>query len=269
MATKIRLLSTYNGYKPQSIITVDDAIAAQLLFGGVNATTNLAGGTEAFKPAPYVGDEPLPSQAPGTRTIAAGTQTTIVVPAGVTVVLTGSSDVVGTREVLDKNGAVSYSTPLVAGSSLTAGPYVADTSVRLSVAAGTLSARTQVTNTLGVGSAALGPSVTVPAGSTDFVLKTAGNGALGDVLAMIKFTNTGTATTVTITDGDGTAYPDPSGTPGLIPNPYNAKVVQAANASTTAPPDYVLPYLGQASYNGPWKVTTGANVSLQVFGNFA
>lgn len=44
MATTIRLLSTYNGNPPNTIITVDDAIATQLLSGGVNATTNLTGG---------------------------------------------------------------------------------------------------------------------------------------------------------------------------------------------------------------------------------
>lgn len=43
MATTIKLLATYQGYAPNTIITVSDAVAAAL---GGNATTNLAGGVQ-------------------------------------------------------------------------------------------------------------------------------------------------------------------------------------------------------------------------------
>lgn len=50
MPTTLRLLSTYNGNPPNTIITVDDAIATQLLSGGVNATLTLTGGTPYVPP---------------------------------------------------------------------------------------------------------------------------------------------------------------------------------------------------------------------------
>ncbi|ATQ78284.1 hypothetical protein CR152_30070 [Massilia violaceinigra] len=48
----IRLLSTYKGNPPQTIITLDDATANALLAGGVNATLDLTGGVRTSSPAP-------------------------------------------------------------------------------------------------------------------------------------------------------------------------------------------------------------------------
>lgn len=51
MPKTIRLLSTYNGNPPGTILTnVADSIADQLLFGGVNATLDLTGGTPYVPP---------------------------------------------------------------------------------------------------------------------------------------------------------------------------------------------------------------------------
>ena len=47
----VRLLSTYMGFRPQTIITVDDATGTALLAGGVNATTDLTGGTVYVRPS--------------------------------------------------------------------------------------------------------------------------------------------------------------------------------------------------------------------------
>jgi lysophospholipase L1-like esterase len=44
MPKTIRLLSTYNGNRPNTILTLPDAIADSLLLGGVNATLDLTGG---------------------------------------------------------------------------------------------------------------------------------------------------------------------------------------------------------------------------------
>lgn len=267
MATTLRLLSTYKGFKPQDIITIeDDAIAAQLLQGGVNATANLTGGTVAYQPAPFVGSVPEKVNFPLPRTVRAGQRDTFVVSAGVTLSLTSSTDIVGSREVLANDGTVNSTTALASGAT-TIGPYTSDTNVRLSVRAGTVSTAVVPTaaGTGSGGTGSLGPMVAVPAGSTNFVLKGAGNGAIGDRIVAIKYIVTGAATTVTLTDGDGTAYPDPSGNPGLIPNPFNAKQILGPNA--VAPDD--LQMYGQPSYNGPWKVTTGDNVALEVYGEFS
>lgn len=50
MTVTLRLLSTHQGNKPGTIITVDDATGAALLKGGVNATTDLTGGTPYVAP---------------------------------------------------------------------------------------------------------------------------------------------------------------------------------------------------------------------------
>lgn len=47
MPTTIRLLSTYQNYKPNTIITVADSVANALLAGGIGATTDLTGGEYA------------------------------------------------------------------------------------------------------------------------------------------------------------------------------------------------------------------------------
>lgn len=266
MAKTVRLLGLHKGFKPGSILTLPDAEADALLFGGVGATLDLTGGTVAYQEAPYVGTasaKPVPLD----RTVSAGQRDTFVVPANVTVALNGSSDIVGSRETLAADGTVAVSTPLVVGGALAIGPFFVDTTVRLSVTAGSVTAKVVATaqSASSAGGSDLGPSITVPAGSNDFVLRGAGNGGIGDKITAIKFTVTGAATTVTLTDGDGTAYPDPSGTPGLIPNPYNAKQILGLNA--VAPADLLM--YGQPSYSGAWKVTTGANVSLQVFGTFS
>ena len=51
MPKTIRLLSTYKGIPPQTILTLDDATANVLLSGGVNATTVLTGGIPYVAPA--------------------------------------------------------------------------------------------------------------------------------------------------------------------------------------------------------------------------
>ncbi|ATQ74851.1 hypothetical protein CR152_10195 [Massilia violaceinigra] len=50
MSKTIRLLSTYKGHRPQTILTVDDATATALLAGGLNATTDLTGGVRYVPP---------------------------------------------------------------------------------------------------------------------------------------------------------------------------------------------------------------------------
>lgn len=51
MSKTVRLLSTYKGIPPQTIITVDNATGAALLAGGVGATTDLTGGVPYVYPA--------------------------------------------------------------------------------------------------------------------------------------------------------------------------------------------------------------------------
>lgn len=142
MATTIRLLSTYNGYKPGSIITVDDAIAAQLLQGGVNATTDLTGGVVASQNAPFAGKDQR--NLPVDRQVLAGQTATMVLPAGSLLAINATNDIVGTREILNPDGTVASSIALQAGNT-TAGIFVLDTTIRFNVTFGTVTTKAGVT----------------------------------------------------------------------------------------------------------------------------
>lgn len=65
MAQTIRLLATYKGNRPQTIITVSDAEATALLAGGVNATADLTGGI-----SPRAVVTPPPDSRPRANTVA-------------------------------------------------------------------------------------------------------------------------------------------------------------------------------------------------------
>lgn len=72
MAQTIRLLSTYQNYRPNDVISVDDATATALLAGGVGATTDLTGGTQRYiPPAPTV-NEPSRAFSRGNRLVVFG-----------------------------------------------------------------------------------------------------------------------------------------------------------------------------------------------------
>lgn len=116
------------------------------------------------------------------------------------------------------------------------------------------------------GSSDLGPSVVVPPNTT-MVLKGAGNGAINDTIKVIRFSNSGPGTAVNLTDGDGSSYADPKGSGNLIANPYNNRVIQAASAPLTNPPDYQM--YNQPSYSGAWTIKTGADTTCIVYGDFS
>lgn len=141
MAKTIRLLSTYKGYKPGDIITVDDAIAAQLL--PYNATENLTGGTQAFQPSPGTGLS-SGTNLPPAQTITSGQTSTIVFPAGSALSMQGSSSIAGNYQIMNPDGTAASTTPLVVGLNTT-GVFLRDTSVKFSVTFGSLDVSASVT----------------------------------------------------------------------------------------------------------------------------
>lgn len=142
MAKTVRLLGTHNGYKPGTILTLPDAEANALLFGGVGATLDLTGGTAAFQSSPATG---LGSGAnlPLNQTISAGQTGDVTVPSGVTVGLSGTSDLVGTWSVVNPDGTTATPTTLVSGDT-SIGVFVVDTKVRFNVTFGTLTIKAGV-----------------------------------------------------------------------------------------------------------------------------
>lgn len=101
-----------------------------------------------------------------------------------------------------------------------------------------------------IGGSALSEWETVAAGSTDQVL--GATGAAGDYLASVLIVPASTSPgAVSIKDGAGSAIPIFTGGPSSVSNlvPFPAP-------------------LGIKSVAGPWKITTGASVSVIASGNF-
>lgn len=134
MAQEIKLLSTYDGFPPQSIITVSDSIAAQLL--PLNATTDLSGGVRRYKEIAPVGAIPFPP-APGPGSVGANQRTTITLPGDYQLNLSGNSSAQGTFAVLDTSGA-ELSTGVLAPGAATIGPFNDARQVRLIGQAGSV-----------------------------------------------------------------------------------------------------------------------------------
>lgn len=129
MSKTIRLTSTYDGFKPGSIITVDDAVAAQLLAGGVNASADLAGGKAAYKQVQQSSMVPLPS-GPAPGSLGANETTEITLPPNFFLTVSGSAGAEGSAEVIDSTGSVS--TPVqLRTAAVTFGSYQDERKVRL------------------------------------------------------------------------------------------------------------------------------------------
>lgn len=113
MPTKVRLLSTYDNNPPNTILTLPDAVANQLLAGNVGATLDLTGGVTRFQDA---------SAAVSGSQIASNRRATIAVSADQALRVAGSLSSSGTLETLDSNGNVVSTRPLTsAGSGLLPG----------------------------------------------------------------------------------------------------------------------------------------------------
>lgn len=142
MAKTVRLLALYKGYPRNSILTLPDSEADALLLGGISATLDLTGGVEAFQMSP---DSGLSSgtNLPPNQTVTAGQMTDVVVPSGVTLGLSGTSDIAGNWSIVNPDGTTVNPAPLAAGQS-TVGVFVVDTKVRFAVTFGTLTIKAGV-----------------------------------------------------------------------------------------------------------------------------
>lgn len=143
MAKTIRLLATYQGYKRNDIITLDDATADKLLLGGVSATLDLTGGTEAFQPSPGTGLS-SGTNLPNPQTVAAGQSATVTIPAGVALSMQGTSNVTGNYQILNPDNTVTSTTPLASGL-VTTGVFTRDTRVKIAVTFGSVDIEAVVT----------------------------------------------------------------------------------------------------------------------------
>lgn len=132
MSQTIRLLSTYNGFAPNTIITVDDAVAASLLLGGVGATTDLTGGVDAFgNTATAVGsDTYLPSQK-----ISKG-RTRFTLPAHTSVRVTANPGAIGRVSAVGSDGSESATFNFNGSGTTYFGPYLEPKTLQTSLYGG-------------------------------------------------------------------------------------------------------------------------------------
>lgn len=132
MAQTIRLLATYPNpaggyYAPGAIITVDDAIAAQLLAGGVNATTDLAGGTVRYQQV---------AAGPASTNLQGGQEIYLALPAGSGLAFTAAAAVAGVVEELDGAGNATRTVVLTSGSTIPLPAGTADRQIRIRLTTG-------------------------------------------------------------------------------------------------------------------------------------
>lgn len=135
MTTTVRLLSTYDGFKPQDIIDLPDATATALI-GQNGASTNLTGGTRAYR-AISAQSNGVVTRPVGTRRVNPNRRLTVEVPEGFTMRTSGTSDAVGAAQRVDASGAaIGSAVVLGAGVGPNFGTYAGGATYQVSCTAG-------------------------------------------------------------------------------------------------------------------------------------
>lgn len=134
MTTDVRLLSTYQGFAPQSIISLPDATATALIGQG-GATTTLTGGTRAYR---LVANRDTAAQKLpiGVHTVTQNQQMNVLIPEGQIVTMTGDASAAAT---VTRNGSADTWT-IGASGVRTIGPYLNQQILVVSCTAGTVQA---------------------------------------------------------------------------------------------------------------------------------
>lgn len=138
MAQVIKLRSTYRGNKPGTILTVDDAVAAQLLQAGIGATTDLTGGVREYNVVV------TPSYQPQVDVLApfqvsAGGRTIVSIPPGYKLSAKGTATTAaGKLELLSATDGTVEQTATLTNGEGALGPFEASRQVRAFVDYGTV-----------------------------------------------------------------------------------------------------------------------------------
>jgi hypothetical protein len=145
MTTDVRLLSTYKGFPPQSIISLPDAEATSLVSVS-HASLTLTGGTRRYLLiAPRdTAAQKLPI---GLHTVTQNQQMNVLIPEGQTVTLTGDS---GAAATVTRNGSAD-AWVIGAGDVHIIGPYIGQQTLTVLCTAGAITAENHNANSMGVG----------------------------------------------------------------------------------------------------------------------
>lgn len=135
----IRLLSTYDGFSPNDIITIDPALEASFIAAG-NATANLAGGVVAYRERQPVMIQPATKKRGGVSLIA-NRKAIVPLTEGSVLTITPAAGTTGTYQRYDGSGAAVGSSAAIATSVLMAGPFEGDFTVEIKCTTGSLTAK--------------------------------------------------------------------------------------------------------------------------------
>jgi hypothetical protein len=135
----IRLLSTYDSFPPQSILTLAPAIEAALIADG-NASATLTGGTVAYRERAPVMIQPA-VQKRGTVNLIANRKAIVPLTEGTALTITPTAGTTGTYQRYDAAGAAVGVEGVIGIKALTFGPSDGDYTIEIKCATGTMAVK--------------------------------------------------------------------------------------------------------------------------------
>jgi len=135
----IRLLSTYDGFSPNDIITLDSALETALIAGG-NATANLTGGVVAYRERQPVMIQPAVKKR-GTVNLIANRKAIVPLTEGSALTITPTAGTTGTYQRYDASGVAVGALTTIGASGLTVGPFEGDFTVEIKCTTGSLAVK--------------------------------------------------------------------------------------------------------------------------------
>lgn len=160
----IRLLSTYDGFPPNSIITIDPALEAAFIAAG-NATANLTGGVVAYRERQPVMIQPA-VQKRGTVNLIANRSAILPLTEGSVLTITPAAGTTGTYQRYDAAGVAVGALVNIGSAKLILGPFEGDFTVEIKCTTGALAAKTRPGSATAVQPSA---GLVQPAGATVIV----------------------------------------------------------------------------------------------------
>lgn len=196
MTTTVKLTSTYGNFGPGTILDLPDDVASALLAGGIGATTDLTGGVRKSQNVPVVGTAQLSARSAPLQ-LGTGQESTIPLPRGYVLVVSGSTIVNARVKTTLADRTVHPAIELAHGGRLLIGPFSQDAAVLVRVVDGTVATS----------------SVTLAEARSLRVR----NGAvlMGDSIMDQNYLGLATATAI-VDNGDGTATATGAGLKGYV-----------------------------------------------------
>jgi len=136
----IRLLSTYDGFSPNDIITIDPALEAAFIAAG-NATATLTGGVVAYRERQPVMIQPAVKKR-GSVSLIANRKAIVPLTEGSALTITPAAGTTGTYQRYDASGAAVGALTTIGTAPLVVGSFEGDFTVEIKCTTGSLVAKT-------------------------------------------------------------------------------------------------------------------------------